>query len=288
MDIIMSSNWEQSNNSCNIWSEGFTWSEGKLKWIKDIPSLEVICLLFFIIVWILLLLMTNYKFNMILMFLETLQIFYFLFKFVSFRDDQLQRYFDDFTFLSFNVQGAIATCKRLFISDSENFTLNDLLSFYPEIIPAFVLFLIFNAPRINWLILFKNIFRKSSFFMFWLYLTFQFIILAILRSLINVFISRTIVGILSMIASILFLIMFGFIYYWWVLLSNSYCIFWSKFKWDKYIKPVFWVYEDVHNENLSFFVTINLIRKIIISIFTVIGISKVKFLFLIGKATLIN
>ena len=158
-------------NGCVKCINGYLINKVSDIWENDKPSLEVYLLFWFIIIWVIMILFTNYRINSILVFIESLEVMYLKFSFAPIVGDELKIYFSHLSFLSFNIQGCIDLFKNNF--NGENNT--QFVEKYPEFLIILPVFWIYLSWKLNLPYKLIKIFRNKWFFMIWIYLIIPFI-----------------------------------------------------------------------------------------------------------------
>ena len=170
---------------------------------------EVQILFWFILFWIPIMVLTNYRFNSIIIFFETMQIMYALFAFLPSIEVSLQSYFKSYQYLSFGGRDFIYTFERIIFGkyiDLNKEDYNKLIYSFPDVPIVLIIFILMIVMQIKWRLLTMPNIRVKQFIMVWLFLSFQFLVLSAINNLILFYKFKDIFDILSILFSLFILL----------------------------------------------------------------------------------
>ena len=247
------------------------------------PGFEIYLLFWFLIIWIPVLLFTNYRLNCILIFIECLEILYLMFSFIPIIGDELRNYFRYFPFLSLNIQGCIDMIRHDFIFEIKDSN-SQFIEKYPELLIVLPVFLISLSCDLKLPDKLNKFFRNKSFFMIWIHLIIQLTTICAINNVIYSSKFISFLSISSFIWSLFFLFMIIIFYYCWVINNNNNWAIWMNCGLMMKIKESSYVLQNFHSESLQNYIIVNHLRKIILVIFWDFNLNGYLILFYIGKS----
>ena len=226
--------WNGSNkNNCTKWIKEFTLDSLTKEWIEIRTEFEVKLLFTFILFWIPIWLFTNYRFNVILTFIEGMQIMYIMFAFFPSISPSFKIYFENYNYLSFSVRDIITSFQKLIDSSYSTNNIKNyskVLNIFPEAVVFLIIFLlvVLLLMKKKHICLFK-IWRKSSLFSVWLFLIIKFLSLSIILNLWTFYEAKSLFDAASIICSIILWIWITLYYYWWILNYKREWMLWKRY-----------------------------------------------------------
>ena len=219
------------------------------------------------------------------MFFESLQIMYVLFAFIPSIGADFQIYFKSFRYLSFASRDFIYELKRFILRDITEISKEDykeLLLSFPDIVIVLTIFSVLMIMQIKWRLCFISNIRFGSFILTWIFLSFQFLSLSLFNNIIQFYKIHDILGIISIIASIIIWVLITLYTYWWIVNRQIKCYLWSRLNIFERLKS-YSIFEEIKSDNFWIFFISNQSRRLVILIFIFIGVKGYILFLYIGK-----
>ena len=255
-------------------------------WVKAKIDFEVYLLFWFIIIWIPIWIFTSYRFNVIIMFLQSTQIMYALFAFLPSIGAEFQIYFKNYMFLSFGARDFWIFIKILIFESYDSRAIDDydkVIYSFPEVIFIIILFIILNSRQNKWSFESKWKWRIKSLFFVWAFLIYQFLSISIFKNLITSFSFSSLTDTLSVLLSVILLIWGILFVHCWIFNHKSKWFLWQRLIVFQRIRISMSTFIEIKQEYFTKFFLANLAKRLLICAFLIINVNGYMLFVYIGK-----
>ena len=274
------------NNECIQWINGYILDKIAHNWVNDRNEFEAILLLGFLLLWIPILVWTNYRFNVILIFIDSMQLMYTIFAFLPSIGSSFQNYFSNYIYLSFSGRDFIKAFKQPFLQDYSTInknSYNQIIYSYPETVIFLIIYILMVWFQSRYHSFIKRRLRQGSIFLIWLSFVFQFFWFSIICNIWMYNKPKSMLDIISLVFAIFLFIWSILSFYWWILHNSNDWMLWAKITILRNARENFIIFDNMKSEYYLKIYIITHIRKLIIWIFLITGVNGYLIFLYIGK-----